>query len=280
VSTEVITPKTLAGLRVTPVQERSPYLNILVYADSGTGKTTLAGSASEVEAMYPVLVVDIEGGTESLRHTYPNVDVVRVRTWNEMQQLYDTLHAGDHPYKTVVLDSLTEIQKFSMYQIMEDLLKNNPDRDPDIPSMREWGKNIEQIRRFVRAFRDLDMHTIFTALVRIDKNTRTGLETRKPMLSGKLADEVAAFLDIVVYYYTKEVFKEGADESDTLRLMLTRKTEDTVAKDRSGNLPMIVEEPTMSTLFGLMYPTEAPATVGASVSDDELATLTTAKDKR
>jgi hypothetical protein len=279
-STEVITPKTLAGLRVTPVQERSPYLNILVYADSGTGKTTLAGSASEVEDMYPVLVVDIEGGTESLRHTYPNVDVVRVRTWNEMQLLYDTLQSGDHPYKTVVLDSLTEIQKFSMYQIMEDLIKSNPDRDPDIPSMREWGKNIEQLRRFVRAFRDLDMHTIFTALVRVDKNPRTGLETRKPMLSGKLADEVAAFLDIVVYYYTKEIFREGADESDTVRLMLTRKTEDTVAKDRSGNLPMIVEEPTMSALFDLMYPTKAPAKVDATVSDDELATLTTAKDKR
>jgi phage nucleotide-binding protein len=277
---EVITPRTLAGLSITKVEERSPYLNILIYGDSGTGKTTVAGSASEVEEMFPVLVVDIEGGTESLRNSYPNVDVVRVRTWREMQALYDVLHSGDHKYKTVVLDSLTEIQKFSMYQIMEDVIIKDPSRDPDIPAMRDWGKNIEQVRRFVRGFRDLEMNTIFTALVRTEKNQRTGVETKLPSLSGKLAGEVAAFLDIVVYYYTKEVIED--DELTTKRLMLTQKTEEVTAKDRSGNLPMIVEEPTMRLLFDLMYPDKASAKpapekseeTSDEVNEDDLATLT------
>jgi hypothetical protein len=255
VAAEVLTAKTLGGLRVTPVQERSPFLNILLYGDSGTGKTTLAGSADAVPSMRPVLFVDIEGGTESLRHTYPEVETVRVTTWKEMQDVYNVLHSGKHDYKTVVLDSLTEIQKFNMYQIMTDLVKIKDGVDPDIPGMREWGKNIEQIRRFVRGFRDLPMNTIFTALTRVEKDARTGVTTEMPMLSGKLAAEVAAFLDIVVYYYTKTVEEQG--EKQLRRMLLTAKTEKHVAKDRSGRLPMIIENPTMAELYRLMATTPA-----------------------
>jgi hypothetical protein len=243
----VITPKTLAGLRVEPVKERGQYLNMLCYGDSGTGKTTLAGSADEVPSMRPVLFVDIEGGTESLRHAYPDVEVVRVTTWKEMQAVYDVLHSGRHEYQTVVLDSLTEIQKFSMYNIMTDLVAAKPEADADVPGMREWGKNIEQIRRFVRGFRDLPVHTIFTALMRSDRDPRTGVTTMKPSLSGKVADEVSALLDIVVYYYVKAVAVQG--ETVYQRLLLTQKTESQVAKDRSGRLPMVLEAPTMKDIF-------------------------------
>jgi hypothetical protein len=134
----------------------------------------------------------------------------------------------------------------SMAQIMRDLVIQDADRDPDIPSMREWGKNIEQIRRLVRGFRDLPINTIFTALAKTDKDTKTGTVTKKPYLSGKLADEVAAFLDVVVYYYVKNV-KEG-DEVVQKRLLLTGATDALVAKDRSGNLPMIIQGPTMQRL--------------------------------
>ena len=223
---------------------------MLVYGDSGTGKTTLAGSADEVPEMRPVLFVDIEGGTESLRHSYPNVETVRVQNWKQMQDVYNVLHSGEHEYKTVVLDSLTEIQKFNMYNIMHDTIAKRPDLDPDVPSMREWGKNLEQMRRMVRGFRDLDMHTIFTALNMTDKDQKTGITTMQPSLSGKLAKEVAAFLDIVAYYYVKQV-GDGQD-AEFLRLLLTQKTDSQVAKDRTGRLPMIIEKPTMSDIFKFM----------------------------
>jgi hypothetical protein len=228
----------------------------MIYGASGIGKTILAGSADGVPEMRSVLFIDIEGGTESLRSMYPEVQTVRVTTWKEMQNVYNALHAGSSGYNTVVLDSLTEIQKFNMYQIMADLIAQKGDSnrvDPDVPSMREWGKNLEQIRRMVRGFRDLQMHTIFTALERVDKDDRTGMTTIRPSLSGKMADEVAAFLDVVMYYYVKDV-KEG-DEIVTKRLLLTRKTAQHTAKDRSGKLPTVIEDPTMSMVYKLMYPT-------------------------
>ena len=247
---DTLTKKSLAGLEVRPVQERSQFLNMLFYGDSGTGKTTLAGSADKVPAMRPVLFVDIEGGTESLRHSYPEVDTVRVTTWKEMQNLYNVLYEGGTGYKTVVLDSLTEIQKFNMYTIMEAVVQKRPDLDQDVPSMREWGKNLEQLRKMVRGFRDLEMHTIFTALNKTDKDQRTGIITMKPSLSGKLADEVAAFLDVVCYYYVKQV--GDGEDAQFKRLLLTQKTDGQVAKDRTGKLPMIIEDPDMSKIYELM----------------------------
>jgi phage nucleotide-binding protein len=260
-----LVPGSLGGLRVTKAQERGQFLNLLIYGDSGIGKTTLAGSADVVTEMSPTLVVDVEGGTESLRHAYPNVDVVRVKTWNEMQQVYDELHAGRHKYQTVILDSLTEIQKFSMMQIMFDLIEKKGDEvDPDVPGMREWGKNIEQIRRFVRGFRDLPMNAIFTSLSKEDKNPRTGKSKTMPSLSGKVAAEVPAFLDVVLYYYIKRV-----DDVEK-RLLLSSPTETIIAKDRTARLPVVMEDPTMSKLYAaIIGGQELP-----EAEEDDLSTLT------
>jgi len=252
VATETLTPKSIAGLTIVPVQNRAPYLNILIYGDSGVGKTTLAGSADAVPGMRPVLVVDVEGGTESLRDPYPDVETVRVKSWQEMQNLYDVLYVGDHPYKTVVLDSLTEIQKFNMNNIMNDLLMKHPDRELDVPSMREWGINLEQMRRMVRGFRDLEMHTIMTALEKDDRDDLTGKRRVLPMLSGQLAKQVAAFMDVVGYYYVKQIGQ--GDGAEFRRLLLTQATDKYTAKDRSGKLPAVVEAPDMPALFKLMYP--------------------------
>lgn len=248
--TTALTTKTLGGLTVAPVQERGRLINMMVYGGSGVGKTLLAGSADAVPELRPVLMLDFEGGTETLVRTYPDVQQVRVENWKQMQAVYDDLHRGSHDFKTVILDSLTEIQKFNMYSIMEDLISNRPDLDPDVPGMREWGKNLEQMRKFVRAFRDLKMNTIFTCLDKQDKDDRTGRVSTLPSLSGKLSGEVAAFLDIVTYMYVKTVGQ--GEEAEDKRLLLTQKTETIIAKDRTRTLPMVVENPTMQSLFDII----------------------------
>lgn len=242
-----LTPNNLAGLRIARVKDRPKTVNMMVYGESGVGKTQLMGSADALPEMRPMLVIDIEGGTLTLANTYPEAEVVRVQNWDEMQSLYNELHRGQHPYRTIGIDSLTEIQKFSMYQIMKDVVKKDPDRDPDIPGLREWGKNLEQIRLFVRAFRDLPVNTIFTALSTTAKDPKTGTVTTRPGLPGKLGSEVAAFLDIVTYLYVKNI-REG-DSIERKRFLLTGATENQVAKDRSGSLPLVIEDPTMRQIY-------------------------------
>jgi hypothetical protein len=231
---------------------------MLVYGRAGVGKTVLAGTASLVPEMCPVLFVDVEGGTMSVAARNMDVDVVRVQGWDDMQVVYDELYKGNVQYQTVVLDSLTEIQKFSMLEIMEKLVKVERDRDPEIPGLREWGKNIEQIRRLVRAFRDLPVNTIFTALMMENRNPRTGLTVKAPQLSGKLSGEVAGFLDIVLFMYLKNV------EGEQQRLLLSQQTEDTVAKDRSDRLPQVMVNPTMPELHELLTHGQVIETTAAS----------------
>jgi phage nucleotide-binding protein len=243
----VLTERTLGGLQLRTVAESIDFINLLVYGDPGVGKTVLAGSAAELAELSPVLFIDVEGGTFSIRERYPEIDVVRVKTWLEFQKLYDELYR-DMKYRTIVLDSLTEIQKFSMYIIMLDLIKSDTSRDPDVPGMREWGKNTEQIRRLVRAFRDLPCNTIFTALARTTRDPKSGLDKTRPGLSGQLSGEVAGFVDIVAYMYVKTVPPDGLK-----RLLLTTATDTQVAKDRSDRLPAVVEEPSMKVLYDFMF---------------------------
>ena len=241
----------IAGLPISKVIEQPASFNMLIYGNSGVGKTQLAGSADAVPELRRVLFIDVEGGTLTLRNTpYNEVEVVRVRSWQEMEDVYKELSIPGHGFNTVVIDSLTEAQKMSMDRIMRKLVEEDEDRDVDVPGIREWNINIEQTRKYVRKFRDLPVNTIFTALEHSDKNMIRGTTRRKPSLSGKVKDEVAAFLDIVVYLYTKERDVDG--ETKQQRMLLTGQTEDTVAKDRTSLLPMVIPDPTMATIYGLI----------------------------
>lgn len=244
---EVLTAKTIGGLKIGTVGELPDLINMMVYGDPGVGKTVFAGSASSVEALSPVLYIDVEGGTLSLRERYPNVDVVRITNFDQLGELFGELRSGRTPYKTVVLDSITEIQKFGMYAVMKRAIEKDGDRDPDLPGIGEWGKNTEQMRRLIRAFRDLPMNTIFIALAATDVDKRSN-KLFKPSLSAKLSNEVAGFLDIVVFMY-----KKGDDNGDQHRLLLTLGTDTHIAKDRTDRLPPTLEEPDMKTVYDILF---------------------------
>lgn len=267
----------LGGLEIKQVQEKSPFFNLMIYGESGTGKTVLAGSASVVPQMSPVIYMDMEGGTESLRSTFPDVDVVSVKTAKDMDRFYQALKNDKHPYKTVVLDSESEIQQFFMDDIMQIAVDGNDKMEIDVPSQREWGKNLHALRKHVRQFRDLPMNTIFLALSKDERNDKTGKTKTMPGLSGKMSKEFASLIDVVCYYYLKEVKGEDVPR----RLLLTTATETIIAKDRSGNLPLIMDGPTMQSIYALMTKSinkaqlEADVETPAKVIDNtSFATLT------
>lgn len=255
--TDVVpSPKTFAGIPMAPVTQTRANINILVYGAPGTGKTFLAATADHVTAMRPVLYLNIEGGDMTLRHAAPEIRKVPEEgslSWGQLQVIYDQLHRqcfrgadpGEFVPRTVILDTLTECQKMNMNQLMAELLMAEPEKgwDPDIPDVRRWGKNIEQIRKYVRKFRDLPLNIIMTAHEMTDKDNMSGAIMHKPQLSGKLSNEVAGFFDIVAYLYVKQ------EDGKPVRKLLTGALEGFVAKDRSGNLPTVMLNPVMKDIY-------------------------------
>lgn len=241
--------ESLGGLAISRPQEAIKYLNLMIYGDSGAGKTLLAGTAAFVEELSPVLFVDVEGGTLTLSHfdDTADIDVVRVENWKQMQKVYDELYTGKHPYKTVVIDSLTEMQKMAMSSVLGAGDKKSIEAVGNLPEFKEWHINTEQMRRLVRAFRDLPINTIFTCLAMDQPDPRRESVIRKtPALTKKLAAEIPAFFDILFYLYVKET-KDG-----NLRLMQTDKSDRVVAKCRVQGVPNLVQNPTMETLYDML----------------------------
>lgn len=247
-------PGSIGGLKVVTAAEQEPHFNMLIYGDVGVGKTRLVGSADDVPDLRGVLLIDAEGGGFTLRNTYPNVDVVRVTSWEDMQPVYDELRAGTTNYRTVILDSLTELQGMNMDQVMQRLGERDPDRyerqGEEIASMLEWQINSKKVRTLIRLFRDLPMTTLFTALMKEDKD-KLGRITKRPNLPGKLAISVAGMFDIVTFMYMQNIPNPEDEEKEIqARLLLTEATDKVTAKDRSNKLPKpVMINPTMKDIY-------------------------------
>jgi len=223
------------------------YLNLLIYGHPGAGKTYLAGTAEDHPMTSPVLVLDVEGGTVTLRKR-KGIDVIQVRSPQHMKEIHDELRVNNNGhYKTVVIDSITELQKLDMREVMREMLQKRPDRDPDVPDKREWGISGEHIRRIIRAYRDLEMNTIFTALMVDYKDEKTGQVTFSPSLPGKLRNEVPGFIDIVGYLY---VMVEGGEINRRIQLQPTQKV---MAKDRTDALGGFLDNTTIPDMWNLIH---------------------------
>lgn len=242
----------IGGLQVRKTAGESQFLNMMIYGGSGVGKTLLAGTSAMVEAMSPILVIDAEDGTKTL-NALPDygdqIDVVPMTQWKKMQAIYNDLYKGQHPYKTVVIDSGTEVQQLAMNDVLG---TSGTVLDVGItPEFKDWYKNTEQIRRMIRAFRDLPMHTIITALEMDSQDPRTKLVMKRPAFSNKLSQQIPAFFDTVFYLYTKEVKGDSAN----LRLCLTDRTDKIVAKCRAQGVPLVLENPNMPMLYPYLVKT-------------------------
>jgi len=228
------------------------YLNLLVFGEPGAGKTYLAGTAQDHPKTSPVLVLDVEGGTTTLRHR-PDVDVIQVRSIEQIIAVHNKLVTDNKGYyKTVVIDSLTELQKLDLSDIMKELVQRRPDRDPDVPDVREWGKTGVHMRKIVRHFRDLPMNTILTALVDPYKDS-TGSVVYYPNLPGKMRTELAGFFDVVGYLYTRPS-EEGEENGQAInRIIQFTGTQKVIAKDRTATLGHFMENPTIPLMFDAIH---------------------------
>jgi hypothetical protein len=154
--------------------------------------------------------------------------------------------------RTVITDSLTEAQKYCMYQLLGiDPLKQRLDAEPDSAEWKDWGASREMIQFLVRRLRDLPINSIFICGQDTDQDTAKRWYY-VPLLPGKLSGDVRGLVDVVGY-----LVNIPQDSGKVLRRMYlvngTYGNSHIAAKNRFGeNLKnAYIDNPTMQMIYEL-----------------------------
>lgn len=181
----------------------------LVYGKNGTGKTHLGGTFPG-----PKIFLDInERGLRSVVGAEGDQKKRSIETFEMFQMAYWYLKNGKHPFKTVVVDHLTNLQKIMLNHIMGKEQNWDPSKDLDMPSQREYGFLSQLMQRWVLDFRNLPMNVLFIAQENSsnDDDLDSNEHSVFPQLTRSVRGIVGGAVDFIGQTYIKvtDVQKDG-----------------------------------------------------------------------
>lgn len=212
---------TSAELKFGP-EER---LSILIHGGSKLGKSTLTGTAPK-----PVLVLDAEGSWRFIpvRKKYwdptlggpPECDgtwdacIVSVREWGTVQLVYQWLSQYVTCFTSVVIDSITELQRRCKANL----------KGTEAMKIADWGVLLSQMDATIRGFRDLTLIpqlnvrcVVFVAETRRDQGGKM-----VPYLQGQISVSLPYWVDICGFLYPDwEADGNGQPTREVRRLWIT-----------------------------------------------------------
>lgn len=230
--------------KIIDLAEEDEFVNVLVFAASGVGKTVLGGSDDKV-----LFIAPEDNGTLSAKRFGSTAKKWPVHSWEDISEAYDYLYDLSEdgqkplPFNWVVIDSATEMQQMCMRAILNEAVAQNPSRDPDIPAIQDWQKYYEMFKRLVKAFNDLPVNVLWTALEQ-DGEDEEGETYKVPLLQGKgtqYARLFASWMTAFGYMYILRQPVKGKNPDDPVqyrerRVITWRATPKVMAKDRTRTL--------------------------------------------
>lgn len=254
------TKSTAINSLFVPLESTAEYLRVLYWGKEGSGKTAAALSAANLGR---VLLVNAEGGVKRRALNKLGIDLSQVQVWPQPGQpvtyegllsVYHELKADldDNPkaWTAVVFDSWTEITQAFLEQVanarnlqvearkgttLSSIDKAFTDRN-DYSIVSKWNRDL------LRKFRDLQCHTIWTALERRDVDDDTGRTTYGPAVPPAVQTDLLGYVDIVLNTRAEDdevpYFRAASKRSGKAR-----------AKDRNGALPSVLVNPSFERVL-------------------------------
>ena len=179
------------------------HVKVLLHGNSGAGKTWKSVSAPK-----PFVLLTEANGLASIKNANPDAIVVHATDMNVVRDFFAEAMSGgfeEHGCKTIIVDSLTEIQRMMRDEIMAGR-QNYADF-----SMKDWGELTERMRRFVRILRDVPYHVVATALAQVTEDD-SGTRHIIPQFQGRaIPNEIAGYFSLVGYVFKREVEDESGE---------------------------------------------------------------------
>lgn len=270
---------------MAPLAQTEKWFKFLVYADHGVGKTELAGTAVDVPEMCDVLLVNAERGDATIMESAriknkSGIFEIKPADFKTVAYIHDWLKAhcaardaNDVPklkmlesavtgvpvaeieeprrFRTVILDTLSEIESYSVYSILgidqDEIIQD----EMDVAGWPEFRKNFESVKLLIRAFRNLPMHVILLCQAKY-KQDQFKKMFYMPYLTGQLAREVQGFVDTVGYMVAGS---PGADGSPAPRklfvqpIVVTNEARFDAKNRRASFTGSFIDNPTMQTVM-------------------------------
>lgn len=215
----------------------------LIFGPSGQGKTHFLGTAEDDERTSPMLLLDFEGGIDTLVGL--DIDVAPIREWDDYNEAYELLTSDskENIYKSVGFDSASETHTWALLQILEK--EGDSRRNPDLIEMGDYGVASTQMRRLLRHFRDLPMHVFFTAHAKETEERGVG-KVKVPAMAGQMAEEIVGLMSVVGYLAI------GEEDGETFRTLILQNMPKFRTKIRvpwENEAPDELDDPTVTSLL-------------------------------
>lgn len=234
-------------------------LSILIHGDSKVGKTTLAATCPA-----PILAIDAEGGWKFLPLRKVEWDPmmsgppaydgtwdvchVTVRSWDTIMRVYSWLEAGQHQFRSLVVDSITEIQRRLKTKLV----------GTEQMKMQDWGSLLMMMDSVIRGMRDLTTHPTnpLMVVVFIAESRDNGKGKMIPTMQGQIGSTLPYWMDIVGYLFVQNLVDENNQATgDQVRRLMTRPNPNFEAGERvQGRLPSVVDYPNITKMLIDVYP--------------------------
>ena len=247
-------------------------LSVLVHSDTKVGKSTFGNTTPA-----PRLILDAEAAYRFLPgtkifwdpmreappqlgqgRTDPRVDspvvavdwetcVVVVRDYPVMIKAFEWLNSGQHVFVSVVMDSISEVQK---------RCKDNMRGLDEQMDQRKWGQLLDHMEWLVRGLRDLTEHpTRPLQAVVLTCMTTNRDDKWRPYVQGQLAVTMPYLRDVIGYMFVQEI--PGADPTQpgtkVRRLLVTPHPQFEAGERVQGKLGDIVENPNMTDMLDMVF---------------------------
>ena len=240
----------------TPTPEpKVEVLSLLIHAGAKVGKSTLSSSAPTT-----VLVLDAEGSWRFIKtrkihwdpmtQPIPRHDgtwdacIVTVTKWEHVQQVFRHLTQVPHDFVSVVIDSITEIQR---------RLKANL-KGTEAMQIQDWGSLLTQMDSTIRSFRDLTLIAGPVRVVVMIAETREERGKWKPYMQGQIGVSLPYLVDICGYLYVDMAPDENGQPTRKVRKLWIGSHPNFETGERvQGTLGDVVTEPNIDSMIKTVF---------------------------